>query len=126
MTLLEELKEARKTGELTLRVHALYSELLKRPESFGWSGIDAMFRTWSLGPVLWHRDTPDGAQSRAAQRYKSLLKKFPTGVELVRTNHWAVGWCEHLTFHVKEDDSRPTEVLLEMVRRGFVVEPEDE
>lgn len=86
---------------------------LKCPDSFAFFGDDEeMFTTWSLGPVIVHRDSGLLDQSNAASLRK-LLASMPDLADDYRTtecNHWAVGWVNHLSYRVVDSDGKPTKV----------------
>jgi len=87
---------------------------LKRPADFGYGGDrEEMFETWALGPVLRTRDSGilDNANADAIVSY---LEKDPTLAddwEVISCNHWAVGWVEHLSFRVIDEDGSPSRVF---------------
>ena len=77
-------------------------DALARPDSFAMHEGDArMFVTWSLGPVVKHRDS----DSIQRANYNALIKaleedKTLTGWEITGCSHWAVGHVDHLSFRV--------------------------
>jgi len=87
-------------------------QLLQAPSDFGYFGDDKdkMFVTWSLGPVIEHRDSGLLTQSNAAFLQK-LLESEPAFNEkwrITECNHWAVGWVKHLSFEAADEDGKPT------------------
>lgn len=90
---------------------------LCRPDNFGYFGGDErMFVTWSLGPVIQHRDSGILDRSNARVLKRELAKATEDGTiepdswEADEANHWAVGWVEHLNFQVLDDKGEPTRV----------------
>lgn len=88
-------------------------EALEPPSDFGYGGDnEQMFVTWSLGPVIEHRDS-GLAQKSNAKTIVKILENDPSlegEWELVSCNHWAVGWVEHLSFRVVDKDGKPSRV----------------
>jgi hypothetical protein len=89
------------------------AQALKRPSDFGYRGDNGqMFQTWSLGPVIQHRDSDLLEKSNA----KSIIKTLESDPslegdwELVSCSHWGVGWVEHLSFRVIDEDEKPSRV----------------
>lgn len=91
-------------------------KVLERPRNFGWFGDDRMFRTWTLGPVIEHRDSGILDRSNARVLLRELRRAVDAGVietdswEVVSCNHWAVGYVEHLTYRVLDDEGNATRV----------------
>jgi hypothetical protein len=90
-------------------------EALKAPSDFGYYGdIEGMFETWSLGPVIEHRDSDLLTQSNAAMLRKHLAEDESLADDWTETEcgHWAVGWVIHLSFRAVEDDGEtPTRMF---------------
>lgn len=89
-------------------------ESLHRPGSFGYFGDDKdrMFVTWSLGPVIEHRDSGISDKSNA-KALKDFLESDPSLEEewkITGCSHWAVGWVDHLSFHAVDDSGAPTRI----------------
>jgi len=86
---------------------------LKRPESFGYSGYNKeMFETWALGPVIRTRDSGLLEQSNA-DALEDYLQSDPSledEWEITGANHWAVGWVDHLSFRVIDENGEPTRI----------------
>ncbi len=102
-------------------------DALERPSSFGlWSGhphYGDMFDTWSLGPVIEHRDSPilDKANAEALRRYLAKDETLESEYYFTECNHWAVGWVTHLSFHACEiaDGKREPTRMARIVREWF-------
>lgn len=81
---------------------AYCKKLLDRPSDFGYFGNLDMFKTWSLGPIIEHRDSTLIDQSNASE----IKKIFESHSEhesdwaITSYNHWAVGWVDHLSLRV--------------------------
>lgn len=75
-----------------------------RPSDFGYSGNLDLFNTWTLGQVLEHRDSGLLDQSNSAMIQAELEKhpEFNGQWEITHCGHWAVGWCDHLSYKVIE------------------------
>jgi hypothetical protein len=83
------------------------SEALARPSDFGYGGDnEELFETWSLGITIETRDS--GIREKAnASAIKTMLKADPSleeDWEIVGCRHWAVGWVDHLSFRVLDED----------------------
>lgn len=77
-------------------------DALRRPDSFAMFDDDPkMFVTWSLGPVIEHRDS-DSIQRANAIALKKALEEDPElkGWRIIGCSHWAVGHVDHLAFQV--------------------------
>ena len=88
-------------------------ELLKRPSDFGYSGdIEGMFETWTLGPVIEHRDSDilTKANRKALEQWLESDSSLSSEYQITGANHWAVGWVDHLSYRVLDD-------------RGYVARP---
>jgi len=93
-------------------------EALRRPSDFGLSSenphFSEMFHTWSLGPVIRHRDSGLLTQVNADALEKHLKEEHPElegEWQITGCNHWAVGWVDHLSFHAVNDDGSPTKIF---------------
>jgi hypothetical protein len=64
----------------------------------GWSAV-------GLGPVGRHRDSDALALSNFRVVYGDLHEKLGNAVEIVRFNHWAVGWVEELAWDAGRADA---------------------
>ena len=90
------------------------NQSLKRPADFAYFGEDQeeMFKTWSLGPVIEHRDS--GLLDRAnAKALLGFLKSDPSlgsDYKVTECNHWAVGWVRHLSFRALDGQGEPTRI----------------
>lgn len=73
--------------------------------------------TWSLGPVILTRDSSTIEKSNAAVLEKDLERLTEMRVfkdedwEIVRCDHWAVGWVEHVSFRAIDDEGLPSLVF---------------
>lgn len=89
------------------------SEALRRPCSFMYTGDnEEMFKMWSMGPTIQHRDSPILDKSNAASMVKTL-EADPTLADdwyISESSHWAVGWVEQLSFKVVDTDEKPSRV----------------
>ncbi len=93
-------------------------EALERPDSFIFhSNDEKWFSTWSLGPVMRTRDSSLLDESNAGALLSALEDAErdgeiePDSWEVIRCNHWAVGWVDHLAFRVILDDGAPSNVF---------------
>jgi hypothetical protein len=100
-------------------------DALKRPSDFGLSShaehYDEMFVTWSLGPVIRHRDS-NLLQESNADALEAHLKEDPTLEDewtITSCNHWAVGWVDHLSFHAVEEDGKTPTRMFRVLRAWF-------
>jgi hypothetical protein len=87
-------------------------EALQRPSSFGYSGDLPLFKTWSLGPVVDHRDATILAKANW-QALAKELERHPEWSEqwaITGATHWATGWVDHLSFQVLDDQGEPTNI----------------
>lgn len=91
-------------------------EALERPGSFGLSSdhehANEMFKTWSLGPVIEHRDsgTLDKANAEALRRHLASDPTLADDYCETGASHWAVGWVTHLSFRVLDEDGELTRI----------------
>lgn len=91
-------------------------QALARPRDFGWFGDDETFTTWALGPVIQHRDSGliDRSNAAVMQRWLAEAAKRgeiePDSWRVVSASHWAVGWVEHLSYRVIDEEGSPTRV----------------
>lgn len=102
----------------TVLTEAEIKAALAAPGNFFYLGDrrDEMFVTWSLGPVICHRDSPlldqsnaDILRRRLAEAEKAELIEAESW-EAEEANHWAVGWVTHLSFRVLDEHGQPTRV----------------
>lgn len=88
--------------------------VLKRPSDFGYFGDnEEMFVTWSLGPVIRHRDSDILEQSNADALEKCLNEEHPELSEdwsITQCSHWCVGWCDHFSFRVVNPDGSLSDI----------------
>jgi len=88
-------------------------EALSRPGDFGYFGDrEGMFETWTLGPTIETRDS-DIREKSNAQAIKAMLKSDPSleeDWEITGCKHWAVGWVDHLSFRVLDDEGELTRI----------------
>ena len=91
--------------------------LLRRPPDFMWFGDERVFDTWSLGPLITHRDAclDDQAKARAVEEYLSSREELADQWELSEASHWLVGHATHLSFLVRGEDGGPSDVLCALV-----------
>lgn len=90
-------------------------DIVSRPPNFGYSGDnDQMFETWSLGPVIETRDSTllDKANAAALKRFLDSDSSLTNQWSIEHCRHWAVGWVDHLSFRVYEDEeqTKPTRI----------------
>lgn len=97
------------------------TKVLEPPSNFGYFGDnDKLFDTWSLGPLIEHRDSSIREKANA-QSMKETLRSDPTLAddwEIISCNHWLVGWSDHLAFRVVNaggDISRVARVIKGML-----------
>lgn len=90
---------------------------LERPSDFGYfGGRKEMFKTWSLGPIIQHRDSDILSQSNTAVLQKMLESECDSEEwEILSCNHWAVGWVEHISFKVINEDGKPTTTFIKLM-----------
>jgi len=96
---------------------------LARPSDFAVHIRDVpLFETWSLGPVIKTRDSNNLELSNHDMLIKHLEENHPEledDYQVTGCNHWAVGWVDHLSFKViNEDDGSPTKIF-HVVRDWF-------
>lgn len=92
---------------------------LRRPSDFGWFGDDKFFDTWILGDVIRHRDSNLLEESNADALLKMLNtehSELKDDWEIIRCNHWAVGWAEHLGFRAVEDDRETPTTIFKILK----------
>lgn len=88
-------------------------QALAIPEKFEYRGKLPLGTTWSLGPVVDHRD----ATMLAKANYAALLLELERHPEwesqwaLTAASHWGTGWLEHLSFEVLDEHDRPTNIF---------------
>lgn len=95
-------------------VDAWVDDALRRPDSFIlWNEDPKMFTTWSMGPVIQHRDS-DTIQRSNAKALIEYLESDPSlgGWEVKTCSHWAVGHVDHLTFQVLEKMTKEEQGLV--------------
>jgi hypothetical protein len=89
---------------------------LRLPTNFGLSRDadhhDDIGTTWALGPVIETRDSDlvDRANAIALKRELVRRADFADQWTITHAGHWAVGWVDHLTYRVLDDDGEPTEI----------------
>lgn len=86
---------------------------INTPDDFGYSGDLPIGRTWSLGPVILNRNSGPLDQVNSKAIRDAFAEAFGTecednGWEVTRCGHWAVGWVEHLSFRVADDNGQAT------------------
>ncbi len=102
----------------------LIQELLKRPPDIAYGGDLPLFVTWALGPVFLTQGAAEIDQHKAGRLYAMLTKRFGQGGPesgwcVLRFNHWALGWVEHVCFRVINDDGTPASNLPFFVNRFY-------
>lgn len=100
-------------------LHTFAREALTSPRDFAYFGDLDLGTTWSLGPVILTRDSDLLAQSNGAATVAAFEAAHgPEGEEngwvITRCSHWAVGWVEHLSFRVLEEDGTPSRQCVTM------------
>jgi len=90
-------------------------EALRRPSNFGYHGeFPEMFKTWSYGPSIRHRDSGTIDRSNALVMVREALSDgFVEGQDfsVESANCWAYGWREHFAFN--------TVTMMEWVHNWF-------
>lgn len=99
--------------ETDAQVQDWLRQALERPGSFGLMGHpkrDEMFRTWSLGPVVVHRDSPilDKANWEVLRKRLESDPSLADDWFVTHAGHWAVGWVDHLSFRAIDPDGSPS------------------
>jgi hypothetical protein len=96
-------------------------KLLKRPPDLIYHGDLDLFNTWSLGPVIEHRDSTQHEKSiaRVTKQKLEKLNKFSDCWSITTCNHWAVGWVDHLSFKVYENDGSVCEIVEWVLQKFF-------
>ena len=85
------------------------TEMVKnRPDSFSYRGDLPLFETWALTPFIVHRDSDMGTKSNWEVISKDLEGRFSPDVEVVQTDHWAVGWMDHLAVRMLDESGAIT------------------
>ena len=103
--------EAKRLDANVVIEYSWVKEALQSPGSFAlWSDhpyYNEMFDTWSLGPVVNTRDA-DVLERANWQALQNHLAEDPTLEDdwyITRCSHWAVGWCDHLSFRVLDEET---------------------
>jgi hypothetical protein len=101
--------------------HEDIMQVFKRPDHVmffsdvpaGKHGEDEMFTHWALGPVLLTRDANLLAKSNAVALLKHLdtMPELVNDWEVLRLQHFASGWVEHLAFRALDADLQPTRMF---------------
>jgi hypothetical protein len=88
-------------------------EALTGPEHFIYFGDLPIGTTWSIGPVIQHRDSTLIEQANAIALRKELSEhpEFENDWLIERMNHWAVGWVAHLCFRAINEDGTATDIF---------------
>jgi len=92
-------------------------DYLRRPQAFAlWSHADhyeEFFKTRALGPTVVHRES-DSATRSDFEVMGNYLRELPfeEGEDwaFMRCGHAAVGWCEHLSFRVLDENGEVAQV----------------
>lgn len=107
--------------DVPVHLHEKIRQALECPSDFGPPDIEGLFETWSIGPVILTRDS----ETRERANCEAILIRLEEHPEweddwqITRCSHWAVGWVEHLTFRVLDDEGRVSDIfmwLLEIYR----------
>lgn len=112
------------------------TKAMKRPNNFGYFGndTDTMFVTWSLGPVIEHRDSEvlDRSNAKALRIFLGSDPSLADDWRITSCTHWAVGHVDHLSFRAYEDDKKtPTRIArilcawFEYLREQYPIADED-
>jgi hypothetical protein len=89
------------------------TKILARPKDFGYFGDnDQMFETWTLGPVIEHRDSGliDRSNAEALRRFLAKDPTLTDDYSIAEASHWAVGYVEHLSYRVVDADGKPSRI----------------
>lgn len=89
------------------------TKILARPKDFGYFGDnEEMFETWTLGPVIEHRDSGfiDRSNAEALRRFLAKDETLADDYTIAEANHWAVGHCTHLSYRVVDADGAPSRI----------------
>jgi hypothetical protein len=82
-----------------MNLDELKEEMLKRPHDFTyWGELD--LDVWGFAPIGKHRDSDLLALSNFDTALKELRKVSGKSVQVMHTNHWAVGWYDHIMVRV--------------------------
>jgi hypothetical protein len=86
-------------------------DMLKKSRSipdFGYSGELDLGHTWSFVPISVHRDSDALQRSNFEVIYQDMVKRFPDDTEVTHCSHWLVGWFDHLTIRLIDDNGLET------------------
>lgn len=89
-------------------------DVLQRPSHFAYyGGNKEMFVTWSLGPIIRHRDSDILQQSNADALERMLRddRSLDDDWSVERLSHFAVGWIERLSFRAIDEHGQPTRIF---------------
>ena len=93
------------------------AEALRLPDSFAVGSEHPASKDpkhWSLGPMIVTRDSGLLDQSNRDALISHLRKDHPVlrkDWRITSCGHWAVGWVEHLSFRVLNEDGSPTAIF---------------
>lgn len=76
--------------------------------NFGYSGDTALGETWAFIGIDKNRDSGLLEQSNFDVIAADLDKRFLDDVVVEHTNHWAVGWVDHLNVRMLDDRGQVT------------------
>ena len=88
--------------------------MLKRPRDFAYFG-DLDLNVWGFAPFGKHRDSDLLQESNFDVALKELKRVSGKSVEVMHTNHWAVGWYDHIM--VRTTAKKTMEKVLELCNR---------
>ncbi len=88
-------------------------ELLQTPANCGVSADHPHAKDpehWCVGPVVKHRDSDLLTNVNYTKLVEALedRKDLEGQWEIHRFSHWAVGWVDHLSFRVLDEDGKPS------------------
>lgn len=98
-------------------------DMLKKSRSipdFGYSGDLDLGHTWAFVPVSVHRDSDALQRSNYEVIYQDMLKRFPDDTDYTPCSHWLVGWFDHLTIRLIDENGLETaasEAIQEWLRK---------
>lgn len=111
-------------------INELIASITTKPKDFGFWGDDENEVWWQPGgwgftPIGTHRDADSVTQSNWQVITEDLIERFPDSFKTYHTNHWAVGWYDHLA--VNTSDLAAVEALNQWLEKlkGYPVADED-
>lgn len=102
-------------------------EAQKLPSDFGLSSTHEKFEeiwydhTWSLGVIIRHRDSNLLEESNADCLIKLLEedKSIENDWMITSCNSWLVGWVDHLSFKIFEEDGKTPSKVFKVLKSWF-------